>query len=95
MDSLNDGTWTSGEDSKLFAPIFQDIMFKDFYLLLADFDSYVQIQEKISKDFLNRKQWAHKSLLNIARSGKFSIDRTVREYQKEIWHVNSTLEHKK
>ena len=87
MDSLQSGFWTKNEDKELFAPIFQNIMFKDFYLLLADFDSYCQIQEKISEDFKNRLLWGKKSLFNIARSGIFSIDRTVEEYARDIWHV--------
>ena len=91
MDSLVDGTWTPNEDKNTFMEIFQNIMFKDYYLLLADFASYVAIQDKIGRDFQDRKTWAQKSLLNTARSGKFSIDRTVEEYAEDIWHVKSTL----
>ncbi len=87
MDSLQSGFWAPNEDKDLFAPIFQNIMFKDFYLLLADFESYCQIQEKISLDFKDRLLWGKKSLFNIARSGIFSIDRTVAEYARDIWHV--------
>ena len=61
-------------------------------LLLADFSSYVAIQEVIDKDFKNRLLWARKSLLNIARSGYFSIDRTVLDYAKDIWHMNPIKE---
>ncbi len=91
MDSLVDGTWTQGEDKNMFVPIFQNIMFKDYFLLLADFASYVAIQDKIGRDFKNRRAWAKKALLNIARSGRFSIDRTVTEYAQDIWHVKTTL----
>ena len=91
MDSLVDGTWTPGEDKNLFMEIFQDTMFKDYYLLLADFASYVAIQDTIGRDFRNRKVWAKKSLLNTARSGYFSIDRTVKEYAEDIWHVKPTI----
>ena len=95
MDSLTNGTWTRNESIDLFKPIFDNIMFNDYYMLLADFDSYAHIQEKIGHDFLNRKAWARKSLLNIARSGIFSIDRTVKEYAQDIWKVSSTLQRKK
>ena len=91
MDSLVDGTWTPDEDKNLFMDIFQNIMFKDYYLLLADFASYVAIQDTIGHDFNNRKMWAKKSLLNTARSGYFSIDRTVKEYADGIWHVKPTI----
>jgi len=90
MDSLVDGTWTPNEDKNLFMEIFQNIMFKDYYLLLADFASYVAIQDTIGHDFKNRRVWAKKALLNTARSGYFSIDRTVKEYADDIWHVRPT-----
>ncbi len=91
MDSFVNGTWTPNEDKNLFMEIFQNIMFQDYYLLLADFASYVAIQDTIGRDFKNRKVWAKKSLLNTARSGYFSIDRTVREYADGIWHVDPTI----
>ena len=87
MDSLVDGTWTLDEDKNLFMDIFQNVMFRDYFLILADFASYVAIQETIGKDFKNRLLWGHKSLLNIARSGYFSIDRTVTDYATDIWHM--------
>lgn len=90
MDSLVDGTWTPNEDKNLFMEIFQNIMFKDYYLLLADFASYVAIQDTIGHDFTDRNGWGKKSLLNTARSGYFSIDRTVEDYANDIWHMKPT-----
>jgi starch phosphorylase len=91
MDSLQNGFWAVEKDSKdIFSPIFQDIMFKDYYMLLADFDSYCKTHERIENDFLNRKTWVRKSLLNTAGSGIFSIDRTVSEYARDIWHVKAS-----
>lgn len=87
MDSLQNGFWTRNGEKDIFMPIFQDIMYKDYYMLLADFDSYCAIQDQISQDFMDKETWAKKSLLNTARSGLFSIDRTVTEYAKDIWHV--------
>ena len=91
MDSLTSGIFTPGEDRDLFVPLFQSIMFKDYYMLLADFESYLETQEQLATDYLDKRLWAQKALLNIAHSGKFSIDRTVREYAKDIWHVKSSL----
>ncbi len=91
MDSLTSGRFTVNEHKDLFVPLFQSIMFKDYYMLLADFESYVATQEQLAKDYLDRPLWTKKVLLNIANSGKFSIDRTVREYAKDIWNVKSTL----
>ena len=90
IDSLTDGTFTPEEDKQLFAPLAQNLMFKDYFMVLADFDSYTKVQEQLSHDYLDKREWAKKSLLNIARSGKFSIDRTVAEYAKDIWDVKST-----
>ena len=94
MDSLTNGLFTPDENKDLFVPLFQNIMFKDYYMLLADFDSYVLAQEQIAQDYLNKHLWARKALLNIAHSGKFSIDRTVAEYAHDIWHVHSSVSKK-
>lgn len=59
----------------------------DHYFHLADFQDYRRIQGLISLDFRDRKAWLRKAILNIARSGKFSSDRTVNEYAKEIWGI--------
>jgi starch phosphorylase len=90
MDSLTSGVFTTDEDINLFVPLFQNIMFNDYYMLLADFESYIEAQERIAHDYLDKRLWAQKALFNIARSGKFSIDRTVAEYAKDIWHVCSS-----
>lgn len=87
MDSLTSGLFTPHDNKDLFAPLVQNIMFKDYYMILADFNSYLETQERMSQDYLDPMKWAQKALLNIARSGKFSIDRTVDEYAKDIWHV--------
>ncbi|MBQ9090410.1 MAG: glycogen/starch/alpha-glucan phosphorylase [Alphaproteobacteria bacterium] len=92
MDSLTSGIFTPGEDKNLFVPIFQNIMFKDYYMLLGDFESYLSAQDRVSADYLNPRGWAQKTLINIARSGKFSIDRTVQDYARDIWHVKSSLD---
>ena len=92
MDSLTSGIFTPGEDKNLFVPIFQNIMFRDYYMLLGDFESYLSAQDRVSADYLNPRGWAQKTLINIARSGKFSIDRTVQDYARDIWHVESSLD---
>lgn len=92
IDALTSGMFTPNEDKNLFAPIMQNIMFKDYYMILADFDSYVAAHEKIAQDYQNELEWAKKALLNIARSGKFSIDRTVDQYAQDIWHVKSSAD---
>ena len=60
----------------------------DRYFILKDFRSYADAQEKIGKMYLNEKEWAKKAILNVACSGKFSSDRTIEEYVKDIWHLS-------
>ncbi len=59
----------------------------DIYYILADFDAYVQAQEKVAAAYADKKGWARKALINIANSGKFSSDRTIEEYVRDIWHL--------
>ena len=59
----------------------------DYYMLLADLRDYMQTQEKVDAAYKDREGWIRKSILNVARAGKFSSDRTIREYAAEIWHV--------
>jgi glycogen phosphorylase len=74
----------------LFRPIYESLIHQDTYLLCADFNSYSFCQEKVSKEFNDTKTWTKKSILNVARMGKFSSDRTILEYAKEIWNVKPT-----
>jgi starch phosphorylase len=55
--------------------------------LLADFGSYVDTQAEITRQFVSREQWTRKAILNVARIGRFSSDRTVAEYAQEIWKL--------
>jgi starch phosphorylase len=63
----------------------------DHYLLLADYAAYVEYQEKIDTLYRNPAEWARKAILNVAGMGKFSSDRTIREYAEKIWGVKSVL----
>ena len=59
----------------------------DEYFVLKDFDAYVRAQEAANQAYKNRKKWTEMSMINIARSGKFSSDRTIQEYADQIWHL--------
>jgi len=63
------------------------LLTQDHYMCLADFDSYVEAQERIEKDFNDSSKWMKMSLANIANAGIFSADRSVKEYAKDIWHI--------
>ena len=61
----------------------------DPYFHLADFELYLKAQEKAAADFKKPQVWARKAILNVARIGKFSSDRTIREYARDIWEIRS------
>ena len=85
LDSISRGDF-SPEDPNLFSPIVESLLHRgDFYMLLADYRAYVTAQEAVSKLFLDKDEWARKSILNTARMGKFSSDRAVMEYADNIW----------
>ena len=83
---LHEGFFSPG-NRELFHPIHDNLIYEDVYMLLADYESYSQIQKKISADFLDRDTWVKKSILNVARIGKFTSDRTILEYARDIWNV--------
>ena len=86
MDGLRDGRFSNG-DRNLFAPLVNDLMNADRYFVLADFDAYAAAQQKASKAYADLSHWGTMSLLNTARSGKFSSDRTIRQYCEDIWKL--------
>lgn len=90
MDALSSNMFSPNE-AGIFTPIFQNIMTNDYYLHLADLGSYIDVQEKTDRDFLNKSAWGKKAILNIARSGKFSSDRTIAQYAQDIWDVKPVL----
>jgi len=63
----------------------------DRYFHLADLESYIEAQERAGNDFLDKGAWSRRAILNIARIGRFSSDRTIEEYAREIWEVKSLL----
>ena len=86
IDLIRSGFFSRG-DTDLFRPLIDNLLFHDPYLLFADFQAYVECQDKVSQAYGDVEQWTRMSILNSARSGKFSSDRTIREYCSDIWRV--------
>ncbi|HMM00702.1 MAG TPA: glycogen/starch/alpha-glucan phosphorylase [Bacilli bacterium] len=88
IDSLINGFWSNGDNDK-FRAIFDEIMYRgDEYLILEDFRAYLEASKKIDQFYYsNRNEWARACLYNIAMSGFFSTDRTISEYNRDIWHL--------
>lgn len=71
----------------LFKPIFEELVNRDYYFILADLNDFNKTIKQTEKDYLNKEEWAKKALLNVARIGKFSSDRAIMNYADNIWHI--------
>jgi starch phosphorylase len=87
IDALAFGQFSNG-DVNLFKPLIDSLMYRDEYLLLADYPFYIKCQDEVSGTFRNVDRWARMSILNVARMGKFSSDRSIRDYCQSIWHTH-------
>jgi starch phosphorylase len=85
LTQLINGTYN--EDTELFRDIYDSLIEQDVYFTLKDFDSYCEAHKKIDEAYRDEKRWAKMAMLNTACSGKFSSDRTIEQYAKEIWHL--------
>jgi starch phosphorylase len=87
INLIASGLFSPG-NKDLFAPLVDSLLYHDPYMLMADYRSYIDCQQQVSDAFLDQDNWTKMSILNVARSGKFSSDRTIKEYCKEIWKVS-------
>ena len=91
----------SPADPELFRPLYNSLLntevtqFADTYFVLADFRSYAEAQKKVEEAYRDEEGWAKKAMLNVANVGKFSSDRTIEEYVKDIWHLDKITVNKK
>lgn len=91
MDALGRDMFNQ-EAPMQFKDIYDSIMYGgDFYCHLADLQSYIDTQQKVGLLYQTPRSWAEKAILNVARAGKFSSDRTIREYAKQIWNLQTTV----
>jgi starch phosphorylase len=86
VDLVRDGAFSNG-DRELFRPLVDNLMRHDEYMVFADYASYEECQTRVDAAWRDRDRWTRTSILNAARMGKFSSDRAIREYMREIWKV--------
>jgi starch phosphorylase len=86
-DRISSGSFSQG-DKNLFKPLVDSLLYGDPYLLFADYRSYVEVQEQVSLAYEDPVKWARMSILNMARMGKFSSDRSIKEYCDKIWKTH-------
>jgi starch phosphorylase len=88
IDAIARGDFSKG-DRETFLPIVEALLGKDEFLLLADYRSYIDSQERVSAAYADARAWDRMSVLNSARCGRFSSDRSIREYCERIWNVEA------
>lgn len=86
IDQIQTGFF-SRDNTSLFYPIVDALLNKDQYFVLADYASYIRCQEEVAMAYGDEEKWTKMAILNVARSGKFSSDRAIREYAEHIWNV--------
>jgi len=86
LDLIDAGFFTNG-DRTVFRPLVESLLTRDDYLLLADYEAYVDAQQRVSDAYRDRADWTRMSILNSARVGRFSSDRSIRDYCRDIWNA--------
>jgi starch phosphorylase len=81
----------AGGDTSLFQPLVDNLLWQDPFLLLADYQAYIDCQDQVSSLWRERQAWTRKSILNVARMGKFSSDRSIRDYCERVWQVKPVV----
>ena len=81
---IRDGFFARGNSAQ-FQPLIDNLTYHDPYFVLADYQSYADCQTLVDQTYRDKENWTRMSILNSARSGKFSSDRTIREYCEDIW----------
>jgi len=86
IDLIGSGLFSHGS-RELFKPLVDNLLGHDPYMLLADYAAYIDCQERVAAAYRDPSRWTRMSILNVARMGKFSSDRTIAEYCKDIWRI--------
>ena len=86
IDMISSNYFNKNEPG-IFDPLIEELMNHDYYCLFADYQSYIDTQKKVSKLFRDTDEWTKKSILNVARIGKFSSDRSIKEYSDKVWNI--------
>jgi glycogen phosphorylase len=86
IERISSGHFSKG-DGELFKPLVDSLLFHDTFLMFADFGAYVEAQEQVDEACRDQERWTRMSILNVARMGKCSSDRAIREYCRDIWKV--------
>ena len=92
VDMVADGTFSNG-DKSVYEPLVNDWLTHDYFMAMADFSSYMDIQAQIEETYRDPMKWARMAVLNVANSGYFSSDRSIEDYLDRIWHTGALPAH--
>ena len=87
LNAINSNLFCEGENPTLFKPIFDELLSRDYFFVLADLEAFNQAMKLAEQSYLNQSEWVKKAIYNVAKIGYFSSDRSVLEYAQKIWHV--------
>ena len=93
IDTLDAGRFSHG-DREVFRPLVESLLTRDEYMLFADYQSYLDCQQRVSDAYRDQDNWTRMSILNTARAGRFSSDRSIRDYCRDIWGVRPIVSEK-
>lgn len=87
LNALNSNMFSEKDRVLLFKPIVEELLNRDYYFILADLEDFNNAMHRAEQDYLDRKKWNKSAILNVARIGYFSSDRSIMDYAKNIWHI--------
>ena len=88
LNAVNSNMFCEKDIPTLFKPIFDELLNRDYFFVLADLEAFDQAMKKAEKAYLNQAEWSKKAIYNVAKIGYFSSDRAVAEYAQKIWHID-------
>ena len=89
LNAINSNIFCEKDMPSLFKPIFDELLNRDYFFVLADLEAFNKAMKEAEKEYLDKEEWARKTIYNVARVGYFSSDRSVSEYAEKIWNVKS------
>ena len=90
IDLISSGAF-SGGDRGAFEPLVSNLLYEDRFMALADYRAYLDAQEMVDKAYGDQEAWSRSAILNVARCGYFSSDRSMREYIDRVWHTTPVV----
>ena len=89
LNAINSNLFCEKDSPTLFKPIFDELLNRDYFFVLADLEAFNKAMKEAEKAYNDKQDWAKKAIYNVARVGYFSSDRAISEYAKKIWHISA------